>query len=97
MERTLNAEDVILLRQREPGVRVRVAHRLAGATFAEIAARVGISPTHLRNGSAQRQRLSLRVKLQVARIFGIPAAVLWPELEVLALEALHGAAGGQGR
>jgi lambda repressor-like predicted transcriptional regulator len=95
MERTLNADDVLILRQRPVSLRLRVAHRLAGASFREVAERAGISPVHLTAAAGQRQRLSLRAKLHVARILSVPAAVIWPELETLALEALHGAMGGR--
>ena len=95
MERRLNPTDVILLRQRAASQRVRVALRLAGTTYDEVACRVGVSETHLGAAARGQQRLSLRAKLRVARLLRVPAAVLWPELETIALEVLHGA-GGRG-
>lgn len=55
-----------------------------------VAERAGITRRYLNEAAAGRRALSLSAKLRLARVVRVPAAVVWPELQTLALELLHG-------
>jgi lambda repressor-like predicted transcriptional regulator len=91
----LSEEDLAAIRARLDKGRLRLALQLAGLTWTQLAEAAGISRSHLVGTASGLQRLSLPMKLRVARVLVVPASALWPELESLALELLHGAAGGK--
>jgi len=88
----LNDDDVVVLQRALPRRRLRMAMVLAGATYAQLAAKAGLSRVHLASAANGRERLSVTAKLRVARALGIAPRVVWPALEMLANELLHGAA-----
>jgi lambda repressor-like predicted transcriptional regulator len=70
--------------------RLRAAMQLSGVTYAQLALKVGVSRSHLASGTQGSARLSLTTKLRVARVLGVPASILWPELQTLAFDILYG-------
>jgi transcriptional regulator with XRE-family HTH domain len=86
----LTDSEVEAVRQAPRTQRLRAAVRASSFTFPALAAKVGISRAHLAGVAGGRQQLSLALKLRVARVLGVPATLLWPHLETLALEILHG-------
>lgn len=89
----LTEADVTTLRAKPSRQRLRLAVQLAETTYGALADRVGVSRAHVAAAAQGRQQLSLTAKLRIARVLRVPAATIWPELEVLALEVLRGAAG----
>jgi lambda repressor-like predicted transcriptional regulator len=88
----LSDDDVVVLQRKLPRLRLRMAVALAGTSYAALAARAGLSRAHLASAAQGRQTLSLTSKLRVARALGIAPRVVWPALEALGNELLHGAA-----
>lgn len=86
----LTEEDVGALRKKPPQTRLKLAIQMIGARYEDIASQCGITRAHLAAAAQGRQSLSLTTRLLVAREIGVPAAVLWPWLEEMALEVLHG-------
>jgi len=89
----LTDDDVAVLSRKVPRLRLRTAVQLAGTDYATVAAKAGVSRAHLAGAAQGRQGLSLTAKVRVARVLGVAPRVVWPALEALANELLHGAAG----
>lgn len=89
----LTDADITTLRAKPARQRLRLATQLAETTYGALADRIGVSRAHVAAAAQGRQQLSLPAKLRIARVLRVPAATIWPELEVLALELLRGAAG----
>lgn len=89
----MTSDELVILRNKPRAQRLRLAAQLAGKSYGWIAARSGVSRAHVASAAQGRQSLSLPTKVRVARALAVPASVLWPELETLALELLHGFAG----
>jgi transcriptional regulator with XRE-family HTH domain len=90
----LTSAEIAAVRQKPRARRLRAAVRVSEFTYVSLAAKVGLSRAHLAAAATGRQSLSLSMKLRVGRALGVPPAVLWPELETLALEILQGVRGG---
>lgn len=87
----LSDDDVVVVQQKAPRARLRMAMVLTGTSYAALASKAGLSRAHLASAAQGRQTLSLTSKLRVARALGIAPRVLWPALEALGNELLHGA------
>lgn len=93
--RRLTSNEAATVQTARRSQRVRLAIVLAESSYGEMADRIGVSRAHLASAAQGRQRLSLPAKVRLARVLGVPASVIWPELATLALELLHGPKGGR--
>jgi len=82
----MKRDDLIALVADAPrGERLALLLKVLPTPSKVIAQRAGCSTRTLSSG-----RLSLPLKLRVARVVRVPAAIIWPELQTLAWELLYG-------
>lgn len=88
--RWLTEADAAAVLAKPASKRLRFAAQLADITYGEIASRIGVSRAHVAAAAQGRQQLSLIAKVRVGRVLRVAPVVIWPELELLALELLQG-------